>query len=199
MAEHSGTTLGRPTAAFVGASWVALGLGATLFFIGLWNARMLLSEKGFYLAVFLLGLFAAISVQKAVRDRAEDVPVTGVYVGVAWSMLLASLLLMGVGLWNSGLLLSEKGFYGIGFAMSLFAVVAVQDDAAAASGDPQALLAAADPLARLAGGVVLRGQGPIAPPLPLPYSGPRQAQTRWGPTCARVVPCVYNRLVHEHI
>lgn len=126
MAEHSGTTLGRPTAAFVGASWVALGLGATLFFIGLWNARMLLSEKGFYLAVFLLGLFAAISVQKAVRDRAEDVPVTGVYVGVAWSMLLASLLLMGVGLWNSGLLLSEKGFYGIGFAMSLFAVVAVQ-------------------------------------------------------------------------
>lgn len=76
--------------------------------------------------VFLLGLFAAISVQKAVRDQAEGVPVTGVYVGVAWSMLLVSLVLMSVGLWNADLLLSEKGFYGIGFTMSLFAVVAVQ-------------------------------------------------------------------------
>lgn len=118
--------LGRPTAAFVGASWVALGLGASVYFIGLYNAQMALSEKGFYLAVFLLGLFAAISVQKAVRDRAEDVPVTGAYLGVAWGMLLVALALMSVGLWNADLLLSEKGFYGIGFAMSLFAVVAVQ-------------------------------------------------------------------------
>ncbi|MBB3159105.1 putative membrane protein YiaA [Microbacterium proteolyticum] len=118
--------LGRPTGAFVGASWVALGLGASVYFVGLYNARMLLAEKGFFLAVFLLGLFAAISVQKAVRDRAEDVPVTGAYLGVAWGMLLVSLTLMVIGLWNAELLLSEKGFYGIGFAMSLFAVVAVQ-------------------------------------------------------------------------
>ena len=115
--------LGRPTAAFVGASWVALGLGVVLFFVGLWNAQMALSEKGYFLAVFMLGLFAAISVQKAVRDRAENVPVTGIYLGVAWSMLLASLVLLSVGLWNAQMLLSEKGFYGIGFAMSLFAVV----------------------------------------------------------------------------
>lgn len=54
--------LGRPTGAFVGASWVALGIGASLFFIGLYNARMLLSEKGFFFSVFLLGIFAAISV-----------------------------------------------------------------------------------------------------------------------------------------
>lgn len=118
--------LGRPTGAFVGASWVALGLGASVYFVGLYNAHMLLSEKGFFLAVFLLGLFAAVSVQKAVRDRAEDVPVTGAYLGVAWAMLLVSLTLMVIGLWNAELLLSEKGFYGIGFAMSLFAVVAVQ-------------------------------------------------------------------------
>ena len=118
--------LGRPTAAFVGASWVALGLGVVLFFVGLWNAQMALSEKGYFLAVFMLGLFAAISVQKAVRDRAENVPVTGIYLGVAWSMLLASLVLLSIGLWNAQMLLSEKGFYGIGFAMSLFAVVAVQ-------------------------------------------------------------------------
>ncbi|WJS90160.1 inner membrane protein YiaA [Microbacterium testaceum] len=123
---HAQHMLGRPTGAFVGASWVALGLGASVYFIGLYNAQMTLAEKGFYLAVFLLGLFAAISVQKVVRDRAEDIPVTGAYLGVAWGMLLVALALMAVGLWNAELLLSEKGFYGIGFAMSLFAVVAVQ-------------------------------------------------------------------------
>lgn len=53
-------------------------------------------------------------------------PVTGVFLGVAWGMLLMALALISVGLWNADLLLSEKGFYGIGFAMSLFAVVAVQ-------------------------------------------------------------------------
>ncbi|WP_144832836.1 inner membrane protein YiaA [Microbacterium sp. BH-3-3-3] len=123
---HTPQVLGRPTGAFVGASWVALGLGTSVYFIGLYSAHMTLAEKGFYLSVFLLGLFAAISVQKAVRDRAEEIPVTGAYLGVAWSMLLVALTLMAVGLWNAELLLSEKGFYGIGFAMSLFAVVAVQ-------------------------------------------------------------------------
>lgn len=117
---------GRPTGAFVGASWVALALGAGVYFIGLWNAQMTLAEKGYYLTVFLLGIFAAISVQKSVRDRAEGIPVTGIYLGVSWGMLLTSLTLMAIGLWNADLLLSEKGFYGIGFAMSLFAVVAVQ-------------------------------------------------------------------------
>lgn len=118
--------VGRPTAAFVGASWVALGIGVVVYFIGLWNARMDLSEKGFYLAIFLLGLFAAIAVQKSVRDRAEGIPVTGVFIGLSWSMLIISITLLCIGLWNASLALSEKGFYGIAFVMSLFAVVAVQ-------------------------------------------------------------------------
>lgn len=118
--------LGKPTGAFVGASWIALGLGMGVYFIGLWNAKMELNEKGFYFTVFLFGLFAAVSLQKAVRDKAEDIPVTPIYLGIAWFALLASLLLLAIGLWNAQLLLSEKGFYGIGFAMSLFAVVAVQ-------------------------------------------------------------------------
>ena len=118
--------LGKPTGAFIGASWIALGLGMGVYFIGLWNAKMELNEKGFYLTVFLFGLFAAVSLQKAVRDKAEDIPVTPIYLGIAWFALLAALLLLAIGLWNASLLLSEKGFYGIGFAMSLFAVVAVQ-------------------------------------------------------------------------
>lgn len=38
--------------------------------IGLYNADMLLNEKGYYLAILLYGLFAAIAVQKNVRDLA---------------------------------------------------------------------------------------------------------------------------------
>lgn len=118
--------LGKPTGAFIGASWIALGLGMGVYFVGLWNAKMELNEKGFYLTVFLFGLFAAVSLQKAVRDKSEEIPVTPIYLGISWFALLASLLLLAIGLWNANLLLSEKGFYGIGFAMSLFAVVAVQ-------------------------------------------------------------------------
>ena len=108
MTEQSSAALGRPTGAFVGASWVALGLGATLFFIGLWNARMLLSEKGFYFSVFLLGLFAAISVQKAVRDREEGVPVSNLFVGISWFGTGMTIVLLCVGLWNAELARSES-------------------------------------------------------------------------------------------
>jgi uncharacterized membrane protein YiaA len=116
----------KPTAAFVGASWAALGLGIVSFTVGLWNSDMVRSEIGFYAATLLLGLFGALSLQKSVRDRAEGVPVTGLYLGVAGVVVGLSILMMTIGLWNSGLALSERGFYGLAFAMSLYAVVAVQ-------------------------------------------------------------------------
>ncbi|UOP04810.1 inner membrane protein YiaA [Conchiformibius kuhniae] len=117
----------RPTAAFVGASWAALALGATLFLFGLWNAPTLaLSEKGFYFCVLLLGLYAAVSLQKSLRDREEGLPVSALYHNISWAMLGMSAFLMLVGLWNAALALSEKGFYGIAFAMSLFAVITIQ-------------------------------------------------------------------------
>ena len=116
----------RPTTAFVGASWAALLLGVVTFGVGLWNAAMTLSEKGFYAAVLVLGLFAAVSLQKAVRDRAEGLPVSALYLGLSWSVVALAILMLVVGLWNSGMTLSEKGFYGLAFAMTLFAAVAVQ-------------------------------------------------------------------------
>ncbi len=116
----------KPTAAVVGASWAALTLGLVSFTVGLWNAQMTRSEKGFYAAVLLLGVFAAVSLQKSVRDRAENIPVTGLYLGLSWTVLALSLVMLVVGLWNSGMALSERGFYGLGFAMTLFAAVAVQ-------------------------------------------------------------------------
>lgn len=116
----------KPTAAFIGASWAALLLGVSCYLIGLWNANMMLNEKGYYFTLLLFGLFGAVSVQKAVRDRIEGIPVTAIYVGVSWFAVLAALTLLAIGLWNANLLLSEKGFYGISMALSIFAVIAVQ-------------------------------------------------------------------------
>ena len=116
----------KPTAAFVGASWMALLTGMTSFCIGLFNAEMLLKEKGYYFTILLFGLFSAISVQKCVRDRMEGITVTDMYYGISWFSTIASLILLIIGLWNADLLLSEKGFFGMAFTLSLFSAIAVQ-------------------------------------------------------------------------
>jgi uncharacterized membrane protein YiaA len=116
----------KPSSAFIGASWTALIIGITAFIIGLWNADMELNEKGYYFTVFMFGLFSAISVQKAVRDQLEGIPVTAIYYGISWFCTLLSIILLTVGLWNANLLRSEKGFYAMAFALSIFAAIAVQ-------------------------------------------------------------------------
>lgn len=116
----------KPTAAFVGASWLALVTGAVAFCIGLWNADMALNEKGYYFTILLFGLFAVISVQKSVRDKAEGLAVTELYYSLSWFATIAAIVLLIVGLWNADLTLSEKGFYGISFVLSVFAAIAVQ-------------------------------------------------------------------------
>ncbi|MFD2720587.1 inner membrane protein YiaA [Hymenobacter monticola] len=116
----------QTSAAFIAASWVALLLGMVAFNIGLWNAQMALNEKGYYFTVLMYGLFAAISVQKSVRDRLEGIPVTNLYYGISWVSVLLTVLLLTVGLWNATLTLSEKGFYGMAFVLSLFGAIAVQ-------------------------------------------------------------------------
>jgi uncharacterized membrane protein YiaA len=116
----------RPTGAFVGASWAALLVGGATYLIGLWNSDMQLNERGYYFTLLMYGLFAAVSLQKSVRDRLEGIPVTGMYFGLCWVSLGLVLLLLLVGLWNAKLLYSEKGFYGMSFLLSLFAAVAVQ-------------------------------------------------------------------------
>lgn len=119
-------TIYKPTSAFIGASWIALLTGMVSYCIGLWNAQMLLNEKGYYFSILLFGLFSVISVQKSVRDRLEGIPVTDMYYGISWFTTLVSILLLIIGLWNADLQLSEKGFYGMSFLLSLFAAITVQ-------------------------------------------------------------------------
>jgi uncharacterized membrane protein YiaA len=116
----------KPSSAFIAASWVALFAGMLAFNIGLWNAEMPLNEKGYYFTILMYGLFSAVSLQKSVRDQLEGIPVTAIYYGLAWFSTLLAILLLIIGLWNATLTPSEKGFYGMSFAMSLFAAVAVQ-------------------------------------------------------------------------
>jgi uncharacterized membrane protein YiaA len=56
---------------YYGLSWFCTILAIILLVVGLWNATILPSEKGYYAFSFLLALFGAIAVQKNTRDAKE--------------------------------------------------------------------------------------------------------------------------------
>jgi uncharacterized membrane protein YiaA len=56
------------TEIYYGLSWFCTILSVVLLTVGLWNANILPSEKGYYAFSFLLALFGAIAVQKNTRD-----------------------------------------------------------------------------------------------------------------------------------
>ena len=116
----------KPSAAFIAASWIALGTGMIGYLIGLFRADMLLNEKGYYFTVLMFGLFAVVSLQKSVRDRLENIPVTDLYYGICWFATILSIVLLIVGLCNATLLASEKGFYAFSFLLSIFGAITVQ-------------------------------------------------------------------------
>jgi uncharacterized membrane protein YiaA len=118
--------LQKPSNAFIAASWTAMGIGIIGYFIGLWRSDMLLNEKGYYFTVVMFGLFSAVSVQKAVRDKLEGIAVTDIYYGLSWFAVILCIVLLAVGLFNASLLPSEKGFYAFAFVLAIFGAVAVQ-------------------------------------------------------------------------
>lgn len=63
----------KTSQAFIAASWIALGSGMIGYLVGLSRAEMLLNEKGYYFTVLMFGLYAAVSLQKAVRDKLENI------------------------------------------------------------------------------------------------------------------------------
>jgi len=56
------------TEIYYGLSWFCSILAVILLVVGLWNATLLPSEKGYYAFSFLLALFGAVAVQKNTRD-----------------------------------------------------------------------------------------------------------------------------------
>lgn len=53
---------------YYGISWFCTILAVALLTIGLWNAKMWGSEKGFYAFSYILALFSVIAIQKNTRD-----------------------------------------------------------------------------------------------------------------------------------
>ena len=74
----------------------------------------------------MYGLFAAVSLQKSVRDKLEGIRVSSLYFGLCWISVGLCMLLLTIGLWNATLTPSEKGFYAMSFLLALFGGVAVQ-------------------------------------------------------------------------
>lgn len=118
--------LNKPTKAFRIASLAALIVGVGAYFIGLYNAPMALNEKGYYFTIMLFGLFSVVSLQKTVRDKMEGVPTTKAYFLASAVATVSAIVLLVIGLLNAELLLSEKGFFGMAFTLSLFAAITLQ-------------------------------------------------------------------------
>jgi|TARA_B110000091_G_C13771420_1_gene456874 uncharacterized membrane protein YiaA len=135
----------KPTQAYISATWAALAIGVIGYLVGLWNANILLNEKGYYLAIFILAMFSAVTLQKTVRDKQEGLPTTTVFVGMCWAAFFSSIALLGIGLFNADMFLSEKGFYGMAFILSLFAIITVQKNIRDLTNDDGTTLSSAYP------------------------------------------------------
>ena len=78
--------------AFNITSWIALGAGVLSYLAGLWNLEAENAIKGYYFTVFAFGLYAAVSIQKTVRDKVEEIPVSNIYYGISWAAISLALL-----------------------------------------------------------------------------------------------------------
>jgi len=58
------------TQVYYSLSWFVTIVSVVLLIVGLWNADLERSEKGFYAVSFFLSIYSAIAVQKNVRDVA---------------------------------------------------------------------------------------------------------------------------------
>ena len=72
------------TGIYFALCWFSLGIALVLLAVGLWNATLSNSEKGFYAMAYLFSLFAVVAIQKNVRDvslvgkgGAQDLPSDG--------------------------------------------------------------------------------------------------------------------------
>lgn len=127
LTMHLNTSnINKPTPAYIFATWGVLAIGVLGYLLGLWNAALELNEKGFYFVVFLFAMFSAVTLQKTIRDKEEGIPVTSIFAGMCWVAFFSSIALLIIGLVNANMLLSEKGFYGMSFVLSLFAIITAQ-------------------------------------------------------------------------
>ena len=117
----------KPTAAFVGASWIALTVFLVTYLVALWRMGVPSVEVYFFVSVMLFGAFGVVAIVKSIRDREEGVPVTGFFLGLSWVATLAPLALIGGYLLNESTLDElQRGLLFLTYVATIFAVVVVQ-------------------------------------------------------------------------
>lgn len=100
------------------AAKIALPVGILVYATGLWPICPTLSEKGYYIALLALGLFSVVVYVHLVRHQCFSALMK------TWCqlMLLVSMGLLAVGLWNEPITLSQKIIYFIAWVISLTAM-----------------------------------------------------------------------------
>lgn len=68
--DDTNITVGS-TKPYMLASIIALIIGISAFFVGLFNSQMALNEKGYYLIILLYGLCSMVSLQKNSRYKTK--------------------------------------------------------------------------------------------------------------------------------
>jgi len=116
-----------PTAAFQGASWFAFAVGAIAFLYAVWYAPVESSDRYFLYTGFLFSVFGCVSVSKAVRDKQEGIPVSGLFYGLSFVAAIAPLVITSYFLAYDSTMddYSHRGLLGIAYALSAFAVLAI--------------------------------------------------------------------------
>ncbi|WES68652.1 YiaA/YiaB family inner membrane protein [Superficieibacter sp. HKU1] len=100
------------------AAKIALPVGILVYATGLWPICTTLSEKGYYIALLALGLFSAVVYVHLRRHHCFSALMK------MWCqlMLLISMGLLAVGLWNEPITLSQRIIYFVAWVISLIAM-----------------------------------------------------------------------------
>ncbi|MFJ7173284.1 inner membrane protein YiaB [Citrobacter freundii] len=99
--------------------WILFLSGALIYVIGLWQACPLLSGKGYFLGVLMTGMFVAYVYQRAVNLNQSDER----FASVCQMVVLITVGLLLVGVWNAPLSPLEKGLYPVAFIVCLLGQV----------------------------------------------------------------------------
>lgn len=101
------------------AAKVALPVAILVYAAGLWPVCPTLSEKGYYIALLALGLFSVVVYSHLTRRQCLSALIN------TWCqlMLLTSMGLLVVGLWNEPIPFNQKIIYFIAWMVSLVAMI----------------------------------------------------------------------------
>lgn len=96
-------------------SWLLIIVGAAIYIIGLWHACPLLNGKGYFLGVLMTGMFVTyVYLREEMRERLD-----ARFTSVCQMVMLITVGLLVVGVWNAPLLPVEIVVYLVAFFICL--------------------------------------------------------------------------------